>query len=165
MTLPRQLKYQTSRTTQETIDHVPPNAQESSSCALLLIFEDNEALTKDGNQGQEPAHASCFTDASCELGLATWKSQCGVEHVSNSCTHKINRSQKNLTKGSFTCDKKNEIILFGIHLESYHRTPHCQSLPHWFCLLSRMAKRSCPLADVKVKAGRQKSSRGGCSAT
>ena len=42
----RQLKPKTSQTTQETIDHVPPNAQESSNRARLFLFEDNEAVIK-----------------------------------------------------------------------------------------------------------------------
>ena len=150
MTLPCQLKYQTSRTTQATIDHVPPNVQESSSCALLLIFEDNEALTKDDNQGQEPAHASCFTDASCELGLATWKSHCGVEHVSYSCTHKINSSQKFKRKVLPRVIRRMRqfCLVFILSLITAH---HCQSLPHWFCLLSRWRREAVRWLTSKSK--------------
>ena len=42
----RQIKFQTSYTTKETIYLVPPNAQESRNRARLLIFEDKEAGTK-----------------------------------------------------------------------------------------------------------------------
>ena len=38
----RQLNSTTSETTQAIIDHVPPNAEESSNRAHLFIFEDME---------------------------------------------------------------------------------------------------------------------------
>ena len=47
----RQFDSKTSQITQEAIDHVPPNGQESSN-------------RKGDYQRQDPAHASCFTDAS-----------------------------------------------------------------------------------------------------
>ena len=43
----RQFKFKTSRTTQDTIDYVPPNAQESTDRAHLFPFEDtDEAVIK-----------------------------------------------------------------------------------------------------------------------
>ena len=42
----RHLKHKTFQTTQETIDHVPPNAQESSDCVHLFIFKDSEGVIK-----------------------------------------------------------------------------------------------------------------------
>ena len=46
-----------------------------SAVILICSFCD-----EDDNQGQEPALASCFAEASCELGLAFRKNQCGFEH-------------------------------------------------------------------------------------
>ena len=42
----RYQKSQTSQTAQESIDHVPPNAEESSNRAQLFVVEDNEAVAK-----------------------------------------------------------------------------------------------------------------------
>ena len=50
----RQLRTQIFQTTQETIDNVPPNAQESSqSCSFVLFWKDKEAVRKVNNQGQD----------------------------------------------------------------------------------------------------------------
>ena len=51
---PRQWKSQTSQTSRETIDHVPPNAQGSSYRALLSYFEDTEAVIKMIIKGRSP---------------------------------------------------------------------------------------------------------------
>ena len=51
---PRQWKSQTSQTSRETIDHVPPNAQDSSHRALISYFEDTEAVIKMIIKGRIP---------------------------------------------------------------------------------------------------------------
>ena len=50
----RLLKSQKSQTAQETIEHVPPNAQESSNRARWFIFEDNWAVIKKVIEGRSP---------------------------------------------------------------------------------------------------------------
>ena len=61
----RQLMPKSRRTSRESIDYVPPNAQESSNLALLFIFEDDEALIKMTMKGQHIVM--------CQEGIAsTW---------------------------------------------------------------------------------------------
>ena len=48
------IKIPTSQTTQETIDYISPNAQESCGRAHLFIFEDNEAVIKMLIKGRSP---------------------------------------------------------------------------------------------------------------
>ena len=67
----RQLKTQTSQTTQGTSGHVPPNAQKSTDRAHVFLFKGQGRCDKEGNKGAESACASCFADASWELGLAS----------------------------------------------------------------------------------------------
>ena len=50
----RQLTSKTSQTAQESIDYVPPNAQESSKRAHMFTFEDNEAVIKVIIKGKSP---------------------------------------------------------------------------------------------------------------
>ena len=50
----RQLKPQTLKSTQESIDYVPPNVPESSDRAHLMMFEDTEAVIKMIIKGHSP---------------------------------------------------------------------------------------------------------------
>ena len=75
-----QLKPKTLTVRQGSSDDVPPNALESSNRAHLYIYDDIGAVINDDNQGQEPAHASCFADASCQLGLAFLEDPFDLEH-------------------------------------------------------------------------------------
>ena len=114
-----QFKSQTSRTTQENADYVPPNAQETSDRAHLLILDGNEVVMKYENQRQEPAHAPCFTDVSCEHELVFSKKKkkesIWTQHISMTYVHTKQQIADILTKSSFTRERWNELmILLGV---------------------------------------------------